>query len=70
LLPPSGTVSRSFLLYREFIPQAVKDPFASNTALLVLVNQIELSLNECIGHGALEQVIISTVDHEIYVIKN
>jgi hypothetical protein len=36
---------------------------------LVLFNQIEISLTECIGHGASGQVFIGTTDKEKYAIK-
>jgi hypothetical protein len=52
------------------IRQAVEDPLASN-ALLVPFNQIncEISLTECIGHGAVGQVFIGTTDIEKYTVK-
>ena len=52
----------------EQIRQAVEDPFASN-ASLVPFNQVEITLTECIGHGALGQVFIGTTDNEKYAIK-
>ena len=58
----SGTPSN------EQIRQAVEDPFATN-ASLVPFDQIEMSLTECIGHGASGQVFIGTTDNEKYAIK-
>ncbi|KAF5384079.1 hypothetical protein D9615_003428 [Tricholomella constricta] len=50
------------------IQQTVEDPFASN-ASLVPFNEIELSLTECVGHGASGQVFVGETDDEKYAIK-
>jgi hypothetical protein len=54
----------------ERISQAVQDPLASN-ASLVPFDQIdcEISLTECIGHGALGQVFVGITDNEKYAVK-
>ena len=52
----------------EQIKQAMEDPFASN-ASLVPFDQIEISLIECIVHGASGQVFFATTDNEKYAIK-
>ena len=45
------------------------DPFQSNASLDPLDDQIEISLTECIGHGASGQVFIGLADSEKYAIK-
>jgi predicted Ser/Thr protein kinase len=50
------------------IKQVMEDPLASN-ASLVSFDQIEISLTECIGHGASGQVFVAETDNEKYAIK-
>ena len=76
---PSGAVSRSFLLYRE--PDASESEISPVRSIGPLMasfiqpptvapfDQIEISLTECIGHGASGQVFIGTTDNEKYAIK-
>ena len=65
---PSGAVSRSFLLYRE--PGAFESNASPVDALMVApFDLIEVSLTECIGHGASGQVFIGTTNGEMYAIK-
>jgi hypothetical protein len=51
------------------IAHAVEDPFQSNASLDPFDDQIEISLTECIGHGASGQVFIGLTDSEKYAIK-
>ena len=63
---PNGADTRTFLLYHEPTSQAVENPFASNAASPA---PFEISLTECIGHGAAGQVFIGTADDEKHAIK-
>jgi predicted Ser/Thr protein kinase len=48
----------------------VEDPFSSNASLQVATSDhIEMSLTECIGHGASGQVFVGTIDEETYAVK-
>ena len=72
--PPTvdvGTMFSSTLLTPAIdqITQAVEDPFQSDASLDPLDDQIEISLTECIGHGASGQVFIVLTDNEKYAVK-
>ena len=51
------------------ITQAVGDPFQCSASLDPLDDQIDISLAECIGHGASGQVFIGLTDNEKYAVK-
>ncbi len=67
--PPTAYVGTTPLLLTPAVDQAVEDPFQSNAPLDPLDNEIEISLTECIGHGASGQVFIGLTDGEKYAVK-
>ena len=61
-----GTMDLSTSPFSSFRPnESMQDPFQTNAALVPL----EISLTECVGHGASGQVFIGTTDNEKYAIK-
>jgi hypothetical protein len=65
-----GPLTAPFTRPNERIRQTLEDPLASN-ASLVPFDRIgcEISLSECVGHGAAGQVFIGTIDNEKYAVK-
>ena len=69
--PPTALVGTTLFpstLLTPAIDQITEDEFQSN-ALDPLDDQIEISLAECIGHGASGQVFIGLIDNEKYAVK-